>query len=293
MTTFTIGSSSVAAILGLSPFAGPWSVWAEAHGLLPRDDAQSGPMWLGTVLEDHVRDRWAEEQGVKVNPGLKITDEPLYPPDDIRWRHARPDGDVALDDGRCDGIEIKCVIFAEQPAWGPDGSDMFPAYYGAQILHQGDVMTACGMRVRGTHLIACDRARGDLRTYYVPHDPTRATKMRRILRAWYDLHIVGGEQPDPDASEACRLAAAALYAKPAKEWLDPTDADEQMVADLRELRDMRDQCDNSARVIENRLRLRIASASGIKGLVSWTHRSRAGKPSAGQLTLWSNDDNGK
>lgn len=293
----TLGASSVGAVLGVSPFAGPWDVWAELTGLLPREDRQTGPMWLGTVLEDHIRERWAAEQGLTVIPGLKIDDEPIIPTDDgWRWRHARPDGFIELERAAAEAaavdlVEIKTVLFDGSSEWGEDGTDQIPVHYQPQIVHQADVVEcAQGVGVRGTHVIACDRARGDLRTYWIPHDRERARKMRGVLRAWYDRHILGGEQPDPDASEACRLAAAALYAKPRKEWLDATEADEAMVRDLRELRAYRDQCDNAARVIENRLRLRIASAAGIKGLVSWTHRSRAGKPSAGQLTLWSNDN---
>ena len=293
----TLGASSVGAILGLSPFASAWKVWAELRGILPREDVQTGPMWLGTVLEDHIRERWAAEQGVQVAPGLKIEDAPIYPTDETpAWRHARPDGfiDLGIEPGsaRFDLVEIKAVLFSESPEWGEDGTDQIPLYYQPQIVHQADVVECSenyGL-VRGTHVIACDRARGDLRTYWIPHDRERARRMRAVLRDWYVEHIENGTQPDPDASEACRLAAAALYMRPAKTWTTPTDDDRRAVADLIELRAHRDAVDTACATIENRLRLRIASDAGLAGLVSWTHRGRKGQPAAGRLTIWNNAD---
>lgn len=285
----TLGASSVAAVLGLSPWASPWSVWAELRGVIPHQNEQTGPMWLGTVLEDHIRERWAREMEIPMRPGWKYGEPPLTPPNDApSWRHARPDGVAEVDATTDDLGEIKAVLFAEAPEWGADASDAIPLYYQPQVVQQADVYEAAtGRRVRGTHVIACDRARGDLRTYWIPHDRQRAAALRTRLWSWYERHILGGEQPDPDKSEACRLAAAALYSKPSKEWIPPTEEHAAMVADLVEMRQHRDAVDASIAVVENRLRLHIASAAGIAGLVSWTHRTRAGKPSAGQLKIWS------
>ena len=48
----TIGSSSVGAILGLSPWAGPWDVWARMHGLVEsKKRAQSLAQSVGYTLD--------------------------------------------------------------------------------------------------------------------------------------------------------------------------------------------------------------------------------------------------
>ncbi len=48
-----IGASDVAAILGLSPWASPWSVWADKAGLLPpqpEDEAMAAGRWLEAAI---------------------------------------------------------------------------------------------------------------------------------------------------------------------------------------------------------------------------------------------------
>ncbi len=48
-----IGASDVAAVLGLSPWASPWSVWADKAGLLPpdpEDEAMTAGRWLEAAI---------------------------------------------------------------------------------------------------------------------------------------------------------------------------------------------------------------------------------------------------
>ena len=62
----TIGGSDAAAIVGLSKYASPFSVWAEKTGRLPEKE-DSEAMRQGRDLEDYVARRWMESTGEKVH----------------------------------------------------------------------------------------------------------------------------------------------------------------------------------------------------------------------------------
>ena len=60
----SLGGSDAAAVLGLNPYASPYSVWAEKTGRVP-DKPDNEAMRLGRDLEDYVAARWQEETGKK------------------------------------------------------------------------------------------------------------------------------------------------------------------------------------------------------------------------------------
>lgn len=74
-----IGGSDVSAILGLNPYASPYSVWADKLGLLPeKDDTEA--MRQGRDLEGYVAQRFCEKSGKKVrriNKMLRDSERPF------------------------------------------------------------------------------------------------------------------------------------------------------------------------------------------------------------------------
>src|SRR5512141_1477370 len=59
-----IGASEVAAILGLSPWQSPYSLWhAKAHGWIT--DPSPEMQW-GTAMEPVIRRQWAADHGIAV-----------------------------------------------------------------------------------------------------------------------------------------------------------------------------------------------------------------------------------
>lgn len=73
-----IGGSDAAAIIGLNPWATPYTVWADKTGRLPpKEDNEI--MRQGRDLEQYVADRWMEETGKKCRRRTKILGNPDYP----------------------------------------------------------------------------------------------------------------------------------------------------------------------------------------------------------------------
>lgn len=61
----SLGGSDMGAVLGLNPWASPYSVWAEKTGKVP-DKEENEAMRLGRDLEDYVCHRFMEVSGLKV-----------------------------------------------------------------------------------------------------------------------------------------------------------------------------------------------------------------------------------
>ena len=74
-----IGGSDMGAILGMSTWGSPYSVWAEKTGKVVKDDSDNEAMRIGRDLEQYVADRFCEASGKKVrrvNAMITNTDYP-------------------------------------------------------------------------------------------------------------------------------------------------------------------------------------------------------------------------
>lgn len=118
-----IGGSDAAAVLGISKWRTPLSVWLDKTG--QADDAgESEPMRWGTLLEPVIKQEYAERTGREViAPGF--------------LRHPRHEFMVANVDGLVRGeprvVEVKTARTAE--GWGEPGSDQVPEDYLIQVQH--------------------------------------------------------------------------------------------------------------------------------------------------------------
>ena len=94
----SIGGSDAPAIIGLNPWASPYTVWADKLGKLPpKEDNEA--MRLGRDLEDYVARRFTEATGKKVRRENFIITNPQYP-----FAHANVDRMVVGEDA---GFEAK------------------------------------------------------------------------------------------------------------------------------------------------------------------------------------------
>lgn len=118
----SIGGSELGAILGLNPYASPYSVWANKAGKVP-DPEPNEAMRQGSDLEEYVAQRFTEKSGLKVervNFLLRNTDYPHI--------HANIDRRIV---GERAGLECKTAsaLNAAKFAGGE-----FPASYYAQCV---------------------------------------------------------------------------------------------------------------------------------------------------------------
>lgn len=78
--TLFIGGSDIAAILGLSRYATPLSVWAEKTGQIEKPTGiKPLRMRLGTRMEEVIADLWMEETGKRLNRVTERRTHPKYP----------------------------------------------------------------------------------------------------------------------------------------------------------------------------------------------------------------------
>lgn len=118
-----IGGSDAAAVVGLSAYASPYTVWADKTGRTPPINDNEA-MRQGRDLEDYVAKRFSEETGKKVRRENAILVNPAYP-----FAHANVDRVVIGEDA---GLECKTASTLMMKKFA-DGS--YPSHYYVQCMH--------------------------------------------------------------------------------------------------------------------------------------------------------------
>jgi putative phage-type endonuclease len=256
----TIGSSDAAAVLGLHRYRSPWAVWARLTGLVEDGSADSNAATRGRRLEPALLSWYAADRGVSVTPGPTLDESPLVHPD-YPWATARPDGltDDAL-------VEAKTAGKLDAArGWGPAGSDVVPIDYRVQTLWQLAVVP----RER-VDLCAFGTWQDDWRVYSIPYDDRRIPLLLRAIADWHEKYILAGSPPPVDGSEDCTSALRALYPdSPAKALVDATAEDLALARDLLRVRAEIAALEMAKAELDNRLRLRIGDAYGLRGIATW------------------------
>lgn len=172
-----IGASEIAAVLGISPYASPFSLyWSKVHGWEIED---TGDMEAGRRMESAIAD-WAADR-IDPNENLVIEPAGLYGSAERSWQIATPDRLIYLPCPKCSedpwltcddctwGRKLVAVLEVKHPySWdgfGEDGTDEIPVYFRTQLLQQMDVMEVgegylaayCGHELRVYHLRRDDK----------------------------------------------------------------------------------------------------------------------------------------
>lgn len=166
-----MSASKVAAVLGVSPYQSPFSLWHEMKGA-PREETTE-VQERGHLLETAVLDWWYAE--FDITPGTGARQHTAYLGD---WGIATLDDVVLTFDGMV-GLEAKTTGSWDE--WGEKGTDEIPAHYYAQAVWQ----------------LACDPAlvriyipvlgpRLDFRWYAVERDNALIASVIRKCREFYD-----------------------------------------------------------------------------------------------------------
>lgn len=196
-----VSASEVAAVLGISPWQSPFSVyWQKVNGWATDGDEI---MNTGSHLEASIAEWWAgRHPDVVVRPaGLYASAErpwQLATPDRLVRTYARP-GVTVLSAV----LECKWVVYSWD-GWGTPGTDQIPVYYRAQVLQQIDVM---GVDLAHVAALGPDgfREYGPIR---------RDEKDLRVMRASGEAfmrRIKNGDAPDLDAHHATLSTLRALH----------------------------------------------------------------------------------
>jgi len=222
-----IGASDVPAILGISPWSGPWDVWRRlTTGERPeRTDADRatlarGLRWEETVHREYVAARpdlavsrcGAAEHVIARRPGLS-------------WAVCSPDAWVIDPSEPVRGGLAEYKTAARADGWAAESltaADIeqavasVPPYYVAQVAWQMHVTGARWVDV--VVLLPWY----DLRIIRVRWAPELAELCAQV-EAWYERHIAGGVEPDPASSGEAVRRAATCQPAPAKAPLPEAD----------------------------------------------------------------------
>lgn len=173
-----IGGSDVAAILGLSKWRTPYSVWQDktGQGVEVEDNA---PMKWGRALEPVIRQEYAEQTGRIV---LQPADMLRHPKHDFMLANL----DGMTEDGRV--VEIKTARNAN--GWGEPGSDQVPQDYLFQVQHY---MAVTGFVVADVAVLI---GGSDFRLYEVPAD-AELQEMMIDAEAEFWKRVLDNNPPEP------------------------------------------------------------------------------------------------
>lgn len=252
-----VSASEVAAICGLSPYEGAFSVWAKKKGLLTVE--MSDEMYLGHLLEPVIADMYARR-----TPGvtLRISDTLTHPTE--RWAMATPDRFVTPADGPEYLLECKSGGVHAAKEWG-DGDDDIPLAYLCQTQWQLYV----------TGLARCDVAGyvgGELRFHTIQRHDGIIKALVTKCRAFYETHLVGGVEPEIDYRESTTNALAKMFPEAREPLRDGSQEESSLIVEYLAAHARTVDAEAEKGRLANALRSAIGDAEGFStatGKATW------------------------
>jgi putative phage-type endonuclease len=254
-----IGSSEIAAVVGLSPYATPLDVWrAKVEGL---SIEETPAMKRGRILEDAVADWYAEDTGARLERCATIR----HPESPIAL--ATPDRIATLGSERRI-LEIKTANLRTLADWGEPGTDEVPQAYLLQV--QWELACSGLMSADLAVLIAGD----DFRIYHLKRDFELEQMLLERAESFWRKHVETRTPPELDGSESAASWLASRFPKDNGAIIPATPEAEQWV---REYRAAAAEAQVAARrrdAAKNRLKEVMGEAKRLQGdgwTVNWSH----------------------
>lgn len=230
-----IGGSDAAAVLGISPWATPVTVWLDKTGrAAPQEETEA--MRIGTELEGFVARRYEQETGRTVQRYNRMVRRGRLIGNFDRL--VVPEGaKVASHMGA-----IRTDTLLECKTSSREWEDGVPLHYQVQVQHYMG-LTECLAHAD----VAClFLGRKHFETFRVERDEAVIATMRERLEAWWAEYVEGDRMPPPTNEQDCRLLWA--RSNPGK-TVAATDAIAQRLDDYRKLKEVeRNARDGAAQV---------------------------------------------
>ena len=189
-----IGGSEAAAVLGVSPWATPVTVWLDKTGrAAPKEETEA--MRIGMELEDFVARRYCAETGRTVRRFNKMVHVGCLLGNFDRL--VVPEGEKVashMDEVRTDTL-LECKTSSRE--W--DGE--VPIYYQTQVQHY------MGLEPKLAHAdVAClFLGKKHFEVFRVERDDEVIGVMQERLKCWWDRYVVADKMPPPVNEEDCKL----------------------------------------------------------------------------------------
>jgi putative phage-type endonuclease len=194
-----IGASDIPAILGVSSFASPWSLWAEKTGRTSRTGTTQRQR-IGQVLEGAIAQLFHEETGYHVAGEQTWCTHPHH-----KWAKATVDGFVVPATPGANTLDDALGVLEIKTDGAPGWYDGVPPRVWTQVQWQ--------MFVTGTDRawVAVLHSGFTFQVHEVGRDDTAiADMLDRAQRFWFD-HVQGDQPPPVDNADATRDAIASVW----------------------------------------------------------------------------------
>lgn len=248
-----ITGTEVAAILGLSKWASPMTVWLSKKGMDDGFKDSQATEW-GRRLERTILQAYAE----KMETMLEFAD----PYELIKHRTA-PLG-ATLDAVRiADGCPVDAKnIRRRGEEWGEDGTDQVPSYYAAQLMAQ---IVVTGSPCADLAVLFSGQ---EFASFRVWRDKEAEAMMLDIVTSWWEKHIIGDMPPPVDGSDATSNWVK-KFRQITADLIEPTE-DTMATADaLRAQKEKVETAKEEQARLENILKHAIGDKAGIAGICTW------------------------
>ena len=255
----TIGGSDAAAIVGLSRYSTPYTIFMDKTGRLP-DKPDTEAMRLGRDLEDYVAKRWQEATGKKVRRLQAMLYNPLYP-----FAHADVDRMVIGEDA---GLECKTTSTLDVKQF--NGVE-FPEKYYAQCVHY---LAVTGLK--RWYLAVLVFGRGFFE-FTLERDQLEIDALMTAEAEFWTENVAKDNPPPPDGSQATTDALQVIYAESQEEERDLFGR-ETMLDEYMQLKRQIKAIDDRLCEIENTLKSDLQEAErGRCGFysISWKSQQRS------------------
>lgn len=185
-----LGSSDIAALVGDSKYATPYSVWVEK--VAPETVDRESNRWQewGTRLEDVIADKFADE-----HPEFDVQPTGTWHADGRSWQRANPDRlltTAVMGMGLRPADKIEALLEIKTGARAEQWADGVPAGYEAQITWQADVMDV------DVVYVAVLLSGSDYREYRIEVDEFSKSRLRNIGDRFWHEHVLTLTPPDLD-----------------------------------------------------------------------------------------------
>lgn len=258
-----IGGSDAAALVGLSPWATPFSVYADKLGLLPEQEDNEA-MRQGRELEEYVARRFSEASGKNVRRCNAVIQHPRHD-----FMLANVDRLIC---GERAGLECKTMNPRSPSAPALERGDV-PVQYYVQCQHY---MAVTGLSKWYLAILVLGTA---FYWFDVPrHDGDIAALEAAEAAFWKDC-VLARCAPEPDDTPCCEMVLKQLYPRASEDKEITLETDRDALDRLSQIKRAQAALEQERRGLENKLRAQMQDAAiGHAGgyTVSLLNRMRSG-----------------
>jgi putative phage-type endonuclease len=275
-----VGSSEIAAIVGISPFQSMHDVWMVKRGLATFEGNTMTRM--GQRMEDAIAEEYGDMMRSEGQPHELANFRTTFRHPTEPWILASPDRLVS---GKRRLAEVKNVGFRSMFAWGSGPQDI-PDYYRLQVEWQlgvCDALTATGAPDEApieAHIVAwlggCE-----LRVYTIQRAPDLWEHLVNQARHFWHHHVLGNVPPPVDGSDGAKRMVHALFPESWKPLGRATYDQQRLTELLRDARDTVKRAEEEEQKLCSQIKETIGDAEGFwfkGGKVTWKTTKNGQRP---------------